>query len=984
MSKKRKKITKKSGDTKPSPQKKQRKINKKGIDWQGFVSRYRWALLLILAAILLRFVDLGRQGLWIDEMCTWNDAHAPYERIFNTVHEAVFLLEKLSLSIGGNNEYFLRLPSAFGGLMAVIFMYLLARLLYEDKRTAIYALVLIAFSPINIYYSQDSNYYGLMMGFTALSLYFMFLFVRKLNPLWLIPYGISAYINYKVHMANILVIGVQILTISLFLLTSKRFRVYGVNLFRKVTQNKVALAASAAALLIILIFGGVRFLNFFKRMAFRSYGDAPVTENLELTPRFFYTLAMDYGVAFQQYKIHVVILTLFVIGFFLFGLIYSLRKRSYFGLFVLFSWTLPFIAIYIKKVGHFYHCRYTSFIVPGFLIIVACGIRQIELFFRKKFGDKAGRASLIAMFLLIFAGIAPNLLRYYTGQKQDWKGAVVYLEKNLEPGEVVTSNIYCNFSSLQFYFKYLEMDPDPVIQLSGEFRGAALSRLVRLKKLCYTKPGVYFATSYTRYETKFLWDWVKKYFDRVYYAPSLHPEEFNREGKEVILYKFKWTDAFVLPPFRYQYEFEQQKPASDTVSKELLFGEDNDYRIGFELTEISENNEFVISVKNDAGEIKEKPAEVAGDQNRVYAKFDLKEGVYNISLIPENSPSENSRVKALFAGVVVKYPYMREAEDTDEYHPTPWKRIENIDGEKVFTLERSNYVTYEEIPFGDGGPFVLTVKALEDDPGPVMMEVSVNHEPVGLLYLEKGDNTWSEKNILFDAPPGNHPVTFHFVNLPDQVNKLIRGKMPSDRSKDTDMSLDYFTVRPLDGNENLKDDTLDITQSVVTAASFNVQRFENPQNEGNFAPGWQLMPQLDVSFDPPGVDEDENIIRIEVPAKAGGFNLVSPPFPVKPGGFVYLSARLKAENLNNHSANMKIVYIDENKQPVGQQVINADGITGDTRWVRQLCLRPVPSNARAAAIIFWVYRNSRAYAQSAGYVWLEGIRFETPPEPGLE
>lgn len=955
-------------------------LRKQSFDFKVFFHDHRYVLILILFGILLRFVDLGRQGLWIDEMCCWNDAHSSYNRIFHTVHVVVFLLEKLSLQLGGEHEYFLRLPSAIGGLLGLIFMYPLALILFENKKTALYALVLLAFSPINIYYSQDANYYGLMMGLTIASLYFLFLFMKNHNSLWLVFYGLFIYMNYYVHLANILLIACQLLSLTAFILLDGDFRRSIMSFLAKFTRNKAAFVLSGAAALFLMFYIGYRFFVHIYRMAISSYGTV-LAENLEFSPRFFFKLAMDYGIAFQQYTLKVAVLTILFLIFFFWGLLYSFKKSRFFTLFVLLSCSLPFLAIYIKKIGHFYHCRYTSFIVPGYLIMAAAGIHRLEEFLRSKTKILVAKAGICLVFFLIALSVVPNLWRYYSGHKQDWKGSVSYLKQNLEPGEKVTSNLFCNDSSLRFYFRRYDMNPDPIAKLAGEFRGAPYTGLFRLKKLCFLEPGVYFAISYTRYEDQRLWDWVKTNFSEVFHRPSLHPEEFNREGKEVILYKFKYSGSFVFPPYAYEYDFDPPLTMQGGYERELLFGADGQFRIVFEIMNSNQNHEYFIQVKMPDGKTLRERAIVSQQGERILltSTIELKEGPCSIGLIKSEKAIENEKVMKISVFPEVMGASHWEAEDTDLYHPTPWKRIEEKSGAICFTLERSNYVYYDRVPFFDGKRYGITVRALEDKPGPVTVEVSLDWAPAGIFVLSEGDNSWTDCFFPLKLLPGDHTLSFHFLSPRNEVEKLIMGKMSSDRDQDTDLSLDYFEIKSLKSDEDFPDTRFITEYPVVQKPSYWPNGFENPQKPKSLALGWQLNPKHEIILGSVKEENHRDAIRITVPHDSKGFNLISPPIPVKPKEVIYFSARLKVQSLANHTANMRTLYLDKNKQPVQFDIVNADGIMGDTDWIRQVYMQSAPEGAVQAVIVFWIYPNSRRLSQSEGICFLDPIRFERFP-----
>ena len=969
---------------KKKPIKKSRKPSKKKarekFDLKAHLRRYRYVYLLLLVGFLLRFVDLGRQSLWIDEMCCWNDAHSSYERIMRTVHETVFLLERACLAIGGDHEYFLRIPSAFGGLLSMVFIYLLSMVLFDNRKAALFALILMTFSPINIYYSQDANYYGLMMGLTAASLYFLFRFMKGYNPLWLVVYGVVAYINYHVHPANILLIGCQLPILAAFLILDPGLRRKFQLALQKLTQNKIAFASAGLVLLVIIGFFGYRFFRFVHRMTFQPSGTV-LSENLSLTPEFFKKLAMDYGVAFQQYSVYVFILTLFFLVFFIWGLVYAFRKMPYFAVFALFSWTLPFIAIYIKKIGHFYHCRYTSFIVPGYLVLAGCGIHRIGAFFENRWNKKASRVALFAAFGVVALGMATNLFRYYTGEKQDWKGAVNHLKKHLEPGEKVTSNIYCNNSSLEFYFNYYDMDLSPIEKLAGEFRGASYTGLFRLKKLCFTQPGVYFALSYTRYEDPRLWNWMKTYGEEVFHAPSLHPDEFNREGKEVIVYKFKYSGSFVFPPYRYYYEPDSPVSLEESFTRELLFEAEGDYRIGFEMAELNPDAEYLVRVEDSDGSVAKKAANInAGDgEEEIFAHLPIPKGLHTVSLVGNKTQGGGEKILGLSIQQEIGDVFHREAEDTDLYHPTPWKRVESVAGSRCFTLERNNYVYYDHVPFPKDGTYGFTLRALEDAPGPALIEVAMDWEPLGLLFYSKGDDSWTTRTFPFEATRGEHVISFHFLSPPGEIQKLVSGKMPSDRSQDTDARLDYFEIHPFSVGHPVPDMRAPISKRLVPVSDYINRGYEDPKNPGKLAKGWNAKPPYDYTLENGKDRQERTALQFEIPWDSKGFNLFSPAFPVKPGYYVYFSTWLKVERLSNHTANMRVVYLDKNNQTVGMNIVNADGITGTEDWVRQVYLSPAPPGASRAVILFWVYPNSRRYGRKPGFVTFDRIKMETLP-----
>jgi len=964
-----------------SPEKpRKRKIRREPFSLKELFQREKEFFLLLFTGILLRFLDLGRQGLWIDEICCWNDATGHLQRIMRTMHKVVFLLERVSMNLGGHNEFFLRLPSAFGGLLAIILIYPLGKLLF-NRRAALFTMILLVFSPISIYYSQDANYYSLMMALTIVSLYFLFLFMKSYNPLWLAPYGIFSYLNYHVHPANILLTACQLIPLVLFLIFDAGMRERYHKVFNHITRNKFAFAGAAGILVILLAFIGLRFFRFIYRLSISSYGEA-LSENLEFSPRFFLKLTMDYGIAFQQYKPHVFALTILVLLFFFFGLFHAVKKQRFFALYVFLTWTLPFAAIYIKRIGHFYHCRYTAFIVPGFLILVAFGVERFAAYLKEKKGlSRFANPAVFSVFVLFFAGIAPNLFRYYTGHKQDWKGAATFLKKNLAEGEKVVSHLHANDDALRFYYDYLNLNAKPIVKLSGEFPGSSYTSLYRLKKMCLLEPAVYFATSYTRYEDPLLVNWVEKYFDVAFHRPSLHPEEFNREGKEVILYRFSHSGNYIFPPHSYQFQPETPMPLEQGFHRKFLFGADGEYRFEFDSEIPAQEEAFSLQVEKEGGApILTDFSLLPESKGKTFvASLSLEEGVCRISLLPREKPNLDIRLAAL--RIIPEYHglYHREAEDTDLYHPTPYKRVESHDGARCFVLERNNYLYYDPVPFPHDGRYGFTLRALQDQPGPVIIEVSLNWKPLGLVIFDKADNSWGDAFFPFEAPQGEHIITLQFLAPPEEISKRISGTLPSDRFLRTEAHLDYFQIKTLEPDEPFPDMRLDFSKSIPPPSPLLERSFENPLAPGTLANAWQIQPLMPYQF----VLDEENprnpsSLQIPLSPDSKGLNLISPLVPVAPGSILYFSAWLKVDQLDNHSANMRVAYADENKEMLNVDIVNADGITGSTDWTRQVYLRPVPEGAHYASIVFWVYQNSSRRARHEGYFKVNAFQFENP------
>ena len=134
-----------------------------------------WMLLVAAAACagaLLRFTDLGRQSLWVDEFIWTQSAALP--SLSRIVHlpdgypPTVAFLFRLLTRLGLGSDAGLRFPSALAGTLTIPITALVARRL-AGRTPSIVAAWLLALSPMAIWYSQEAGAYGLALLFVTLS-----------------------------------------------------------------------------------------------------------------------------------------------------------------------------------------------------------------------------------------------------------------------------------------------------------------------------------------------------------------------------------------------------------------------------------------------------------------------------------------------------------------------------------------------------------------------------------------------------------------------------------------------------------------------------------------------------------------------------------------------------------------------------------------------------------------------------------------------
>src|SRR5215469_7572880 len=148
----------------------------------------RWAhwltlLLLLLAGVVLRFRSVGAKPFWFDEgfsvevaRIDWrNFLHLMWWREANMSLYYVLLRAWLHF---GESPFFIRSFSVIVSVATLPAIYWVAKLLY-DRRVALIAAALFAFSAYSVRYAQEARSYALFTLLATLSSGFLISWLRQ-------------------------------------------------------------------------------------------------------------------------------------------------------------------------------------------------------------------------------------------------------------------------------------------------------------------------------------------------------------------------------------------------------------------------------------------------------------------------------------------------------------------------------------------------------------------------------------------------------------------------------------------------------------------------------------------------------------------------------------------------------------------------------------------------------------------------------------
>jgi len=154
-------------------------------------------IFLILIAFALRLYRLGAQSLWYDEGVslllagkrvpdliahTARDIHPPL----------YYLLLRGWTTLAGRSEFAAAYFSLFFGVLLVALAFRLTQLLY-GRQAALFATLLVALSPYNLWYAQEVRMYTLGATFGLLATWLLLRMLRDDCPAWVWPaYAVTA------------------------------------------------------------------------------------------------------------------------------------------------------------------------------------------------------------------------------------------------------------------------------------------------------------------------------------------------------------------------------------------------------------------------------------------------------------------------------------------------------------------------------------------------------------------------------------------------------------------------------------------------------------------------------------------------------------------------------------------------------------------------------------------------------------------------
>lgn len=137
--------------------------------------RYPLPLIIILGAFL-RFIGLGNNGLWMDELYSVWVSRLPADSFLTALSSwghppMYYLLGRVWFALGTSDAWSRSISAASG--VAVIFLVFLVGKELFSRQVGLWGALLASLSPLLVSYSRDATYYSFLTALTLLSLYLL-------------------------------------------------------------------------------------------------------------------------------------------------------------------------------------------------------------------------------------------------------------------------------------------------------------------------------------------------------------------------------------------------------------------------------------------------------------------------------------------------------------------------------------------------------------------------------------------------------------------------------------------------------------------------------------------------------------------------------------------------------------------------------------------------------------------------------------------
>lgn len=436
-----------------------------------------WLRVSLAIAFALRVYLLNAQSLWNDEGTSIALASRSLEAIIvgaaKDIHPPLYyFLLHLWMPLAGQSEFAVRFLSVIAGTLIVALTFAIARMFF-DEEAAIIAAFFSAFSPFQIYYSQETRMYIWVTLFAALSVLAMMMWLMRSDEwrvtsdedltaalvtrhssrvtrtlAWLLYLGATIATLYTQYVGAFVVVA-ENLAFAVWLLLAwrdKRPNIRHSIFFWVAAQVVVALACAPWYLLAgnqLATWPSLSEPFDLLALLWRVLNVFSVGRSLDAATAF--VIAFAFGILF------------------LIGLRPMQEVHANFGTSVLILWVLvPVGVVYIVSLSRpAYDPKFLLLATPAFFILAARGLAWIHpgTFVHRRHPRVAWgvlRYPFFAISVLVAIGFIPPLRNYYSDPRyarDDYRAIVQFIDTNARAGDGILIDAPGQIDVVRYYHR---------------------------------------------------------------------------------------------------------------------------------------------------------------------------------------------------------------------------------------------------------------------------------------------------------------------------------------------------------------------------------------------------------------------------------------------------------------------------------------------------------------------------------------------------
>jgi hypothetical protein len=932
--------------------------------------RELWGLgALFLLALTLRLYRCGSRSFWIDEFQTYTDAMRIFDADFGRqTHFLFFYLVRASLALG-YNEFTLRLPSLIFSSLAPPMIYLAGRRWFGDRRVAALAGLLTSVSLYQLYFASEARYYGVVTCLSALSMFLLHGLLTRPRTLGLLLFVLVNLCNYGIHPATAVFGAAQVVFWASHLLFTGRLRRLAGRLPRKpkLSWRLAAEATTVAATAAILWIG---FSHLFGRYVWRLWerlqqiGDPsfPLTQGVEFSTTFFLAPIFRFALL-QGHRLGLGPLSggLFI-AVFAVGLVAGLVRFRRHTAFILTAYGLTYISLFMLYATIPYASKYVIFLYPCFALTVATGLLTLGAAVlwpvRRIAAGRRVEWVAAALLLLLQAAQWRNYHSFLAYDVQPYRPALERIRSEQPEGGIFHAAQF--WHGFDYYAPQYGFDEDHYV--SGPVERDAVLRALRSGEPLWVCLGAHSDPARIQAMAPFF---EKKADIPAFSAPRWGHTLYVNDGKNMLF------------------------PGAQT-RLELRFGQENStqaQRGVLSLEPVAPGRweggaslwaagplEGRLRIDGPAERLRSATARVRGAGADAELAFEKEDGSFVSALFPLEAGPVELRLALEGEGGPIEDPLWLSVFDEQGWMPAflfskeiAYSQNYSIvhENKDAYAVPRNGSLAYR-IDVPRAGRFQFHLEAVHDKPLPVIVEAAVNGRPLGLLWFGKTDNQLGEQPFCGDLREGPNELRFSFLNDGPGVVDT-----PQLSDKNTDFILTGFRYTRLAPGEDGLSALVPSAGFIAPPSAQGKLSFGRPGPDARIGPPWVVKGDFSTEI----LDEGKTL-KVAVPPRGPGCAVGTRLFPVQSDRLLCWRLRMRCEGLENHSANVQIVYFDEQQRMIGKEWLYPIGISGTTDWREFPCARYLwREKARFAGISLSVYPNATQRGRKPGTVWFSDFEF---------